>query len=486
MRETDMMSIKSAFKRMMGTQAENGQAIVLIALFMVVMLAMVGVAIDGGGLFLLWRDAQNAADTAALQAAYDRCTTADETTWEGVGYKAADINGFDSSDDGDEIGSAFSPDHTVIVQETFLGAPAVGYVHVIIQADKPSYFIQLVYRGPLRVKAEALVYCSGAVDFTDLPGMVGLGGCTCNGNANARVQNNSATFKLQGSAHSNCDLSLSSNNSGDGTATGPITATGTADTGNVVLPNGTTAKSGVTAQTLAALIPIDLYFPGGDIYDGIEQSGGIVHHKTGNYEFTAADAPLQGLWAVEGDVTITANWNPPNGVDAFGIEGLTIVSRTGTIQYDKSNRDNTNWSYYGYNVDNPASSGHPGVTITWARGNGSALAAYSAKNIVDPDNDGTEPPNHTDEDCTSNDTVGIHFKGAGDGPPPDDFPVDMDITGLVFAPWSHVQFAGSSFGMKGPVIAWAIDMSASGLCWIPEPSFLQPMAPIMQNAARPG
>jgi hypothetical protein len=146
-----MTSIKSAFKRMIGTQAEDGQAIVLIALFMVVMLAMVGVAIDGGGLFLLWRDAQNAADTAALQAAYDRCTTDDESTWQGVGYKAADINGFDDTDDGDAIGSDFSTDNTVTVKETFL--TGTGYVHVIIEAVKPSYFIQLVYRGPLEVKA---------------------------------------------------------------------------------------------------------------------------------------------------------------------------------------------------------------------------------------------------------------------------------------------------------------------------------------------
>jgi hypothetical protein len=494
-----MKSIKSAFKRMMGTKAEDGQAIVLIALFMVVMLAMVGVAIDGGGLFLLWRDAQNAADTAALQAAYDRCTSTPDTltpnditddNWVEVGKDAADINGFDDrlNDANDpDTPDDFSADVLVTVTETFLGTPPIGYVHVTIQADKPSYFIQLVYRGPLRVKAEALVYCSAAVDFTDLPGMVGLGGCTCNGNANERIQNNSAYFKLPGSAHSNCDLSLSSNNAGGGTATGPLTATGSATTGNVTLPPGTTPKSGVTAKTLAALIPIELYFPTGEIYDAIDaHPDGIVHYKSGNYTVTNADFPLQGLWAVEGDFTIPNNVSPPNGTDTFGIEGFTVVSRTGTIEYNKSNRDTTNWAYYGYNADNAASSGHPGVTITWSRGNGSAIAAYTTKNIADPNLDGTDPPNHTDEDCTSNDTNGIYFTGAGEGPPPASEPVDIDITGLVFAPWSHIQFNGTAFGIKGPIIAWAIDMSASGLCWIPEPTFLQPMAPIMQNAARPG
>src|SRR5688500_4854153 len=120
MREIEMTYIKSAFKRMIGTQAEDGQAIVLIALFMVVMLAMVGVAIDGGGLFLLWRDAQNAADTAALQAAYDRCTTDSEDTWQGVGYRAADVNGFDDTDGDldDPDGEDFSIVNQVTVKET--------------------------------------------------------------------------------------------------------------------------------------------------------------------------------------------------------------------------------------------------------------------------------------------------------------------------------------------------------------------------------
>jgi len=64
-------------KVVIGKRAESGQAIVLMALVMVALLGMLGLAIDGGGLYFLWRDAQNATDAAVLAASYARCTNGD-------------------------------------------------------------------------------------------------------------------------------------------------------------------------------------------------------------------------------------------------------------------------------------------------------------------------------------------------------------------------------------------------------------------------
>jgi hypothetical protein len=54
--------------------AQSGQAIVIIALAMIVLLLFVGLAIDGNRLFELKRKEQNAADAATLAGSYARCT----------------------------------------------------------------------------------------------------------------------------------------------------------------------------------------------------------------------------------------------------------------------------------------------------------------------------------------------------------------------------------------------------------------------------
>src|SRR5687767_3748477 len=60
---------------------QSGQAIVLIALMLVLLIGMAALAIDGGGVLFLQRDAQNAADAAALAASRTYCLSGktDET-----------------------------------------------------------------------------------------------------------------------------------------------------------------------------------------------------------------------------------------------------------------------------------------------------------------------------------------------------------------------------------------------------------------------
>jgi len=72
---------------------ESGQAIVLVALVMVALLAATGMAVDGGGLYFLYRDAQNATDSAALAAAYTLCTNPD-SDWMGTAELSLSESGF--------------------------------------------------------------------------------------------------------------------------------------------------------------------------------------------------------------------------------------------------------------------------------------------------------------------------------------------------------------------------------------------------------
>jgi Flp pilus assembly protein TadG len=92
------MDTKSAMLRFKTRTKETGQALVLIAMLVVILLAFLGLAIDGGGMFLLWRDAQNAVDTAALQAAFSYCTSnKDFQAAVDAGLNAANANGFNNN-----------------------------------------------------------------------------------------------------------------------------------------------------------------------------------------------------------------------------------------------------------------------------------------------------------------------------------------------------------------------------------------------------
>ena len=61
-------------------QAESGQVIVIFALALVVIVAMVGLVLDGGSTFAQRRTQQNAADLAALAGANDYLLNGDQAS----------------------------------------------------------------------------------------------------------------------------------------------------------------------------------------------------------------------------------------------------------------------------------------------------------------------------------------------------------------------------------------------------------------------
>jgi uncharacterized membrane protein len=135
----------------MKRETEHGQAIVLIAILMIVLMAITGLAIDGGGMFLLQRDAQNASDAAALSAAYALCTDGNAVSH---GYVVASMNGFTNNETDTFVGVYNPP------RNGYFGDGE--YIQVVIEATKPSYFIHLVYDELLTVKAHSIARC-----FTD-------------------------------------------------------------------------------------------------------------------------------------------------------------------------------------------------------------------------------------------------------------------------------------------------------------------------------
>jgi uncharacterized membrane protein len=76
-------------------KSERGQALILIALGMAALLALTALAIDGGMAYAERRSSQNAADNAALAAAYRILETGDQSLATAAAQTITNSNGFD-------------------------------------------------------------------------------------------------------------------------------------------------------------------------------------------------------------------------------------------------------------------------------------------------------------------------------------------------------------------------------------------------------
>lgn len=136
-------------------KTERGQAIVLIALAIVGLVGMTGLAIDGGNAFANKRQAQNAADNAALSTALLAIRDEDATQAE-LEANADDImraNGFDSDDGSVTItvnrppadgpyASCTNPSQDVL--DEYPDFDCNEFIQVIIDTDVETFFASAV------------------------------------------------------------------------------------------------------------------------------------------------------------------------------------------------------------------------------------------------------------------------------------------------------------------------------------------------------
>jgi Flp pilus assembly protein TadG len=102
-------------------RSERGISFVIFALAIVVLLGMVAVGIDGGRLYDERRQAQNAADHAALAAAFAACTSTSTdpavllATAVAAGLASADENGYDDNGTTNDVTITSAPGSTATV-----------------------------------------------------------------------------------------------------------------------------------------------------------------------------------------------------------------------------------------------------------------------------------------------------------------------------------------------------------------------------------
>ena len=133
---------------MLKHKKERGQALVVIAIALIVLVGILGLVIDGGNAFLDRRKAQNAADSAALAAAVTRIRG--ESDWVAAALTVAASNGY-NSDGVKNVVTVYSPP----TDGPFAGN--VEYIEVIITSHVDTYFAKVIGKSEVTniVKATA-------------------------------------------------------------------------------------------------------------------------------------------------------------------------------------------------------------------------------------------------------------------------------------------------------------------------------------------
>lgn len=134
---------------MQKNQHEQGQILVLVVLAFVVLLGFTALTIDGGNVFYTRRRAQNAADTAAMTAAFTRLQGGD---WYAAGMEQAQNYGFENSG-GNEVLLVNPPRSGIYAPPA---ANSANYFQAVITATLNSAFAHFVYNGPVRTTVEAV------------------------------------------------------------------------------------------------------------------------------------------------------------------------------------------------------------------------------------------------------------------------------------------------------------------------------------------
>jgi hypothetical protein len=212
-----MHSLAAQVKVRRSRSGEGGQVVVLFAISLVVLLILVGIAVDGGFGLFQYRKAQNAADFAAIgaaQALQVNCTDnggdmSDGTQISNVIDDLVNANAPDADSAAgiehwtayylNDLGKAFSPSVAVVV-----GGPAVDGacgVHVDVQPQWPPFIEQIMGVTRLQTAAGADALSEAAAGPGPLTSIVGL----AENGAHTILEAGNGLFTVDGTIYDNAN-----------------------------------------------------------------------------------------------------------------------------------------------------------------------------------------------------------------------------------------------------------------------------------------
>lgn len=233
---------------------ERGQAIVLIAAAIIGLVALTGLAIDGGNAFSDRRHAQNAADTAVVAAALTK--TRGSGSWYDSGIEMAKNNGYDDVDANTTITLHACNDESagVTCPAPYDTTDAEQYIHIVIESRVNTYFAPVVGITELNNRVEAIARAKPATEMFDGNAMISV--CT-DGKATFETNGGPATTVTGGGifVNSNSDDCAFKVNGGSGSFTVPEISV----VGEACYPEGTIGGV-VPSQGVTPLPVLDYYW----------------------------------------------------------------------------------------------------------------------------------------------------------------------------------------------------------------------------------
>lgn len=145
--------------------SENGQAIVLLAISIVVLLGFTALAVDGGMVFSDRRHAQNAADAAALAGALQKSNGQPDSIVIQAAERSAESNGYTT----DQMSVSIAP------FTDFSGTYTL--VTVDVTSETETSFAHLLYQGPLRNRVSATARARVSQPYFPGQAVVAMGNC---------------------------------------------------------------------------------------------------------------------------------------------------------------------------------------------------------------------------------------------------------------------------------------------------------------------
>lgn len=295
---------------------EDGQVLVITALSMTLLLAFLGFAIDVGLLFRAKRNAQIAADAAAVAAALDYQYNTNVASAKAAGQAAATANGFTNGVSG----------VTVTINPPPLNGPeanVAGYAEAIVTQSNSTILMGIVGPKSMTVGARAVAGTGGpgpACIYT-----LGSSGITESGSGAIDVPNcdidDDGGITMSGSGNiiaNQVNIKNSYTHSGSGTVTpSPTTFSGASDP----LASVTQPTSQSPCTNYVGSVPTSLS-PG--CYSFVLSGSATVNLQSGQYTFTGITSSGNLIFNGTG-VTI---YFPSGGITGSGNVGLNITAPT--------------------------------------------------------------------------------------------------------------------------------------------------------------
>ena len=451
---------KINLRKLLPAQPEAGQQIILMAFLIIGLVAALGLAIDGGRLYFARRDTQNAVDAAVLAAVRVLCSPGAGEDPAIAARQAASANGFVDNGDTIIVRIDYPPERPLLNDDGELVNEDTRYfVDVYITQTIEPFFIQVVYGGDLTVTASGLGFCRPAFDPMTVPA-VWAGATTCDTCGDGGASANS-TIKWSGADsiftspsglfYSGGDIAITGNAARPSELTGSIESVCEIDLKDAEMTGGETPSEHVPPMTDPPLpFRIEDFAPGGYFANrALNDPGyGLYYALTpGTADAHPGEYPYSDYTYTEDALgNFVSGTFSPRG----DIEGLYYVM--GDARLNQASFADTDGNGRG-NITIAATE-----TIT-ANGISDELEYYVGGIIFMSDFRPTPPLG-----CSASEN-GIDGSGYG------------FFEGVIYAPWSGINFTGNDIHVVGALIGQFVTMSNSNMFFEYDPTLLEALPP---------